>query len=69
MNEIMLYGIHDFYFTDRTRNNCKIFRNNFSILNGKKNLSEMLKLGKKILSFPLLKCLPVKVPTKAFSNK
>ena len=36
MNEIKLYGIYDFYFTDRTRNNCTIFRNNFSNLNGKK---------------------------------
>lgn len=57
MNEIMLYGIHDFYFTDRTRNNCKIFRNNFSILNGKKKSLRNAEIGEKNSQVPFVKVL------------
>ena len=57
MNEIKLYDIHDLYFTDRTRNNCTVFRNNFPNLNGKKNLSEMLKLEKKNPQFSFVNVL------------
>lgn len=68
MNEVKLYGIHDFILLIELEITVHFLGITFQILM-EKNLSEILNWKKKIPNFPLLKCLPVKVPTKTLNNK